>query len=520
MRYLLGLLLVTLLVSAAAANSQGGEPAASPPWLPVRSFELSNGIQVHLVRRPFAKMVAAGWAVRSGGADDPAGSTGLAHLVEHLLFQGTETIGTKDWGRELELLGIERRLVETGEGPEDERELAAVRRNLTRVQWPGELAKLWADGGMLGTGALTTKDFSFYTGSFPKERLEAWLWLETDRIRAPAMRGILREQKVVLEEALQRVGSEQRGSAEVAFDAYFWGASPYRRPTDGNPGEMESSQREDALAFHRLHYVPNKIVVALVGDLKVEEVKPLLERYLGALDSTAWNAGAGPVAESIVDLVTGFEAKPEGPLFRASCDCRPTVRVRFPTVPYGHPDAVALDVLAAILNGRSGRLYQQVVRAQSTAYAAYATHKAQARAGSFTLVAEAAEESSTPAVLERLRSAVMDQLNALRSTAEDGGLGEQELIRARNGLLAEAAREVKASDSLRSRLLIDDALGDGSRLEQWPQRLAAVSVDQVRALIGRLLTTDRGVTFFLEGTQRSASFGLDRTMSQAEGERR
>ena len=158
-----------------------------------------------------------------------------------------------------------------------------MRRNLTRVQWPGELAKLWADGGMLGTGALTTKDFSFYTASFPVQRFEAWLWLEADRIRAPAMRGIVREQQVVLEEALQRVGGERRGDAEIAFDRFFWGASPYRRPTDGNPGEMQSSQREDALAFHRAHYGASNLVVALVGDLDSATVQPLLERYLGDL---------------------------------------------------------------------------------------------------------------------------------------------------------------------------------------------------------------------------------------------
>ena len=119
MQRLAGLVLVgvTAMASAQASDAQTAVArSAEPPWLPVQSFELSNGIEVHLVRRPFAKLVAAGWAVKVGGADDPRGRTGLAHLVEHLLFQGTETIGTQDWDRELELFAIERRLLEIEPG--------------------------------------------------------------------------------------------------------------------------------------------------------------------------------------------------------------------------------------------------------------------------------------------------------------------------------------------------------------------------------------------------------------------
>ena len=156
------------------------------------------------------------------------------------------------------------------------------------------------------------------------------------------------------------------------------------------------------------------------------------------------------------------------------------------------------------------RLHREVVATQRTAYAAYATHKAQARSGSFTLVAEAAEESASRSVLEQLKDALLNQLEALGQPIEQGGLDETELMRARNSLLAEVAREVKASDALRSRLLIDASLGDGSRLEQWPQRLADVSVTQLRTLLEQLLTAERGVTFFLEGLSRSASHPRER----------
>ncbi len=507
------------VISAQQASPGGREPE---PWFTVESFELSNGVRVHFVRRPLAHSVAAGWAVRSGIADDPVDAPGVAHMVEHLLFQGSQNVGTRDWQREKVLLERRDHLAASGASVET---IQALDRQLDSVQLPNDVAKVTADASIVGSGALTTDDFSFFTGSFPPERFEAWLWIESDRIRAPALRGIEREKGVIAEETLQR-SAAARSAIEVEFDSFFWGRSPYGRAADGSPADLARLSRGQALDFLNEAYSPDRLTVAVVGNLRVEDVRAITERYFGSLGSLGsllsrgsrehdGTESANPGGLSSPGIAGGgriesadtkeppdhlFNAVPRGGLMEGSCDCRPSVRIRFATVAYHHEDAVTFDVLAAILNGRSGRLYLSLV-ASGDAFAAYASHKAQARAGSFSVVAEAAERGAAAPDLERLRIGLRKQLRDL--VDPESGLREIELERAKNILRAEAAREVKSSEALRSRLLIDDALGDPDRLAQWPELLQSVSVEDVGRVLSRWLNQDAGVTLVLERSRPS-----------------
>lgn len=476
-------------------NASANGPVASQDWLPVQSFQLGNGVRLHVVRRPLSAWVSAGWAVRAGAADDPVGGSGTAHLVEHLLYTGTPSVGTRDWRAEQPLLEEEARLVEElldRDSAADRSRLAQVRSRLGRLQQPGDLARRWAAAGIRSEGALTTKDFSLYRASFPLSGLGTWFELELERLARPAFRLLAREQDVVVEENLQRVASVPQAPVEERFDRFFWGQSPYGRPPD-DAGELVRVLRRQLQAFHRLHYRPENIVVAVVGDVEPLEVLEVARSTFGTLaattdvvapeNSSIESAGAAPNQPR-------WSAAPAGRREVARCDCRPSARIRFPAVPYEDPDAVAFDVLAAVLNGRSGRLMQGLVGSRSEVFAAYASHKAQARAGTFSVVTEAVQNTVDQGLLEGFIAALRAQLQSL--VAEETALRPAELERARNMLLASAAREVKASDALRSRLLIDDALGDGERLRRWSQRVEAVTLDQLTALVRRFLVPGRG----------------------------
>ena len=502
-RLLVGVFFVAghLVLALSPVCGQAPSPPPAAPvdsWLPVRTFELDNGVRLHVVRRPLSSWVSAGWAVRAGAADDPVGGSGMAHLVEHLLYTGSSNVGTRDWRVEQPLLEEEARLVE-GLASEDSSagrlQLEEVRARLGRLQLPGDLARRWIASGIRSEGALTTKDFSLYRASFPRRALQSWMELEVERLARPAFRMLAREQDVVVEENLQRVGSVPQAPVEEGFDRYFWGESPYGRPPDDQV-ELVRVLRRQLQAFHRQHYRPEKLVVSVVGDVDAEEVLELARRTFGALDPQATGeleaegaprAGpeALPVPSSDVAGSDHWSARPRGRRESARCDCRPSARIRFATVPYDHDDAVALDVLAAILNGRSGRLMLGLVEGSSDVFAAYASHKAQARAGTFSLVVEATEEGTGASRLGDLIDGLRGQIAGLVN--EETALRAAELERARNVLLASAAREVKASEALRSRLLIDDALGDGHRLRRWRQRVEEVTVERLAALVRSFL---------------------------------
>lgn len=478
--------LLAIVTAAASAVGEGNPSQTADSWLPVQTFELDNGVRLHVVRRPLAFWVSAGWAVRAGAADDPVGGSGTAHLVEHLLYTGSSSIGTRDWRAERPLLDEEARLVEqlmSSDSPAARTRLGEVRARLGRLQLPGDLARRWIADGIRSEGALTTKDFSLYRASFPGRSLGSWMQLEVERMARPAFRMLEREQDVVLEENLQRVASVPQAPAEEGFDRYFWGSSPYGRPPDSR-SELVGVLRRQLEAFHERHYRPDNLVVAVVGDVDPAEVLALARRTFGALKPSQEAADDGNVpSKSAVDSI--WSAAPEGGRDVARCDCRPSARIRFATVPYDHGDAVAFDVLASILNGRSGRLMLGLVDGRSDVFTAYASHKAQSRAGTFSVVAEASAEDIGPSGLDDLVAALRAQLAGLVS--EETALRPAELQRARNMLLASAARELKASEALRSRLLIDDALGDGQRLRRWRERVEAVKLDQIVGLVRRFL---------------------------------
>ncbi|MBE0618697.1 MAG: insulinase family protein, partial [Proteobacteria bacterium] len=350
------LLLPSVPLAAATAGSLAGR---------VAERRLANGLTVLVLPRHAAPTVSLQMTFRVGGVDEPAGQTGTAHLLEHMLFKGTRTLGTADWSREAPLLeqietvgralDAERRKGEAAD-PTRVEELADRLAELQQAHRPlvvkDEIDGIYARNGAVGFNASTSADLTSYTVSLPANRLELWARIESERMRDPVLREYYVERNVVEEERAQRYGSDPGGRLYEALLSTAFAAHPYRDPVIVWPSDLAGLDIADTREFYERHYGPDNCVVAAVGDVDPEAFFQLAERYFGPLPPRGSGPGyrteepsqGGPKRVEVV-----FEAEP-----------RLLVGFHKPTLP--HRDDYVFDVIDAVLaDGRASRTRRELV---------------------------------------------------------------------------------------------------------------------------------------------------------------
>jgi len=484
--------LVAAFVWPAGGAAQGAPTAAA---VPVEEFELDNGMRFLLVSRPELTTVAAAWVAHVGSANERPGITGLAHFFEHMMFKGTHTIGTRDIERDLEIIAEQeavqekiraelreqRRRYRLGEidDPYDPAHrtdtLNALRAEFQQLveeqrelMVKDELDKVYTDGGGTSLNAFTSNDFTVYINQLPANRLELWFWLESDRLLNPVFREFYAERDVVYEERRLRTESTPTGRYDEQADAMFWQSHPYSWPVIGWASDLEVISKSQADEFFATYYAPNNLSAVLVGNFDPAEVRELAERYFGRL---ARAEGAAP------DVVTLEAEQLAEKRMTAECDCQPQLQVRYHAVPFGHGDGYALDVVAGVLNGRTGRLYEQIVEGAQLASSAAAFYEARKYAGVFNLRAET-KGDATPEQLLAAWDGIVAELIAEPVPAD-------ELAKVKNRVTAATYRHLRDPFFLMIQLAIMDALGDWRYLNTVAERTNEVTAEDVQRVAAK-----------------------------------
>jgi len=482
-------LLLTLAATSATTPSDSN--------VPVETLLLDNGMKFLLVPRPELSTISAGWVAHVGSANERPGITGLSHLFEHMLFKGTHTIGTTDIERDLEIIAEpeksiraiyreQRRRYRLGEiddpfateNRSDElialearfRELVEEQRT---IMVKDEFDLIYTGAGGTGMNAGTTNDFTIYFITVPANKLELWCWMESDRLVNPVMREFYAERDVVHEERRLRTESTPTGKFNEQFDAMFWESHPYSWPVIGWPSDLRVITKEQADEYFATYYAPNNLTGALVGNFELAEARELIEQYFGRLPKRDTPAP---------DVVTLEMEQLAEKRMEAECDCQPQTEVRYHTVPFMHRDSYALDVLAGLLNGRTGRLYKKLIEELEIASSARCGQNSSKYAGSFSFSAET-KGDATPGDLEQAWYDVLQ-------TVIDGEIPERELQKVKNGIAADAYRQLESPFSLLLQLLFYDTLGDWRYINEWSERSLAVTAEDVKRVAREYLTAN------------------------------
>lgn len=248
---------------------------------------LSNGLKVLFFKRVGAPVFAGAVTVQVGGVDEPEGATGISHMFEHMAFKGNDSIGTKDYARELPLLEAEERLMQQSRGrklsSKEQSELKGIRDQL-RLLWDDEAyQRELSRRGAVGLNAQTSADQTIYYVKLPRGAFEYWCWAESERLVNPVLRQFYTERDVVLEERRMRFDDDPGGALyekllQVAFTKHN-----YRNPVIGYAADLSRLTASDLETYRQMYYVPDNIAISLVGDVDQKRDLPLLERYFGRL---------------------------------------------------------------------------------------------------------------------------------------------------------------------------------------------------------------------------------------------
>ena len=212
-------------------------------------------------------------AVRVGGKNDPAETTGLAHYFEHLMFKGTEKFGTSDYAAEKPMLDEIERLFEVYRKTTDEAERAAIYHRIDSISYeaskiaiPNEYDKLMAAIGANGTNAFTSQDMTVYVEDIPSNQIDNWAKIQADRFRNPVIRGFHTELETIYEEKNMSLTQDGRKIWE-AMDAALFPNHPYGTQTVlGTQESLKNPSITNVKNYHKTYYVPNNMAVCVSGD--------------------------------------------------------------------------------------------------------------------------------------------------------------------------------------------------------------------------------------------------------------
>ena len=280
--------------------------------LEIKEHRFENGLKVLIIENHKSPVATFQVWYRTGSRDEPAGKSGLSHLLEHMMFKGTPRYG------------------------------------------PSVFSKIIQKNG--GTdNAYTTQDYTVYFEISSSDRIMLAFDLEADRMQNLTLdpKEVLSERSVVMEERRLRYEDDPQNSLFEEVVAAAYKVHSYQRPVIGWMSDLESIERDDLYKYYKVNYSPNNAVIVIVGDVKTDQIIEHVNKSFGHIQS-------GPPRKS----TASSEPDQKGErriLLRREAEM-PYLLIAYHTPAFPHEDSYSLDVLSLILSGgKSSRLYKSLV---------------------------------------------------------------------------------------------------------------------------------------------------------------
>jgi len=500
-----------------------------------KEYNLDNGMQVLMVERHDAPTVMASIFARVGSANEVPGITGISHLFEHMMFKGTETIGTTDIKRDLEVMArldslrvlmrdeerIMREELRRGQikdmiDPEAKtpryREIEAVFDSLIleerKLIIKDPLSELYTKNGGYFLDAFTTQDMTGYFVRLPKNKMELYMWLESDRFSHPVFREFYSERDVVREERRMSLESTPTGLIEEDFSAMFWKSSSYRWDVHGWPSDLNAITREQADSYFGTYYAPNNLTMILVGDLNPDEMIKMVKKYFERIPR-----GKTPPP----DVVTLEEKQYGEKRLIAEAETSPTTEIWYHTVAWKHPDSYPLKVLSGIMGGKTGRLYKKLVEEKGIAksssgrggrmmgggggLALDASQDSRKYAGAFEIFAEGISGAKP----EQLEAAIYEVIEELQNNP----VPEDELQKVKNQLRVRSIRSFDIMSGMGILFFLggNAAMGDWTEANNGPKKNDLVTAADVQRVANAYFDKNQRNVLLINTKGESAAGG-------------
>jgi predicted Zn-dependent peptidase len=472
-------LLALLMAAPAAAQDSGFK-------LPVEEFVLDNGFRVLIVERHDVPRVFCSLWWRVGSVNERTGVTGLSHFFEHMMFMGTDVIGTADAAKDADLNAkIEgvmakireiklARLEAKRRGVEPPAEAEARFQALTKeydsyvelqkkIIIPEHLSKIFQANGGTGLNATTSYDRTNYFVELPANKIELFCWLESDRFLKPVFRSFYPERDVVKEERRMRTDSTPTGLIHEAYWSMFWQAHPYKWPVLGWMSDIDQYTLADAQRYYDTHYSAQNCTAIFAGDVNSGEIKALCQRYFGRLKRFPGERDA---------IVTQEPEQPAERRMETEADAKDEFSVQWHGPSAVHKDSAACDLMMSVFSGRSGRLFRPLVEDKKLALDVNSYFWSLRYGGILNISVNPRDSSAVP----ELEKAVTGIVDGVRKS----GITQRELDKVRNQQMADLVRGLKTNNGIAQQLGYFETVGTYKDFFAYAKALESVTAADVQ----------------------------------------
>lgn len=444
--------------------------AQTNPVLNVTTYKLNNGFTVFLNEDPTASKVFGAVMVNAGAKQESPDATGMAHYLEHLLFKGTNRMGSTDFAQEKPLqdsiVWLYDELAKTAVPEEKvkiQQHINALSIKASAYGLPNEFDKLLRSIGGTGINAFTNYDMTFYHNSFPAHEINKWLDLYASRFQNPVFRSFQSELEVVYEEKNRSMDNFTWRVFEK-FQSMLFPNLPYGQwPVLGTVEHLKNPQLSKMYAFYNKHYVADNMALILSGNFDAKTVGPLIQEKFGVLKPGPYTPIQLPALQPIQGVKTEYVKYTP---VKAGL-------IGFQTVPQNHPDRTALDVCEYLLFNQSETGYLN--RLQSNNEIMYC--------GAFPIVynnAGGAFLFYVPKILSQSLDKAEAKVMAGFTYMKDGKFSETELNSAKNSLIKEFKQELEHVED--RGVMIGQAFNNGQPWEEhlkYPEKVQAITRDEI-----------------------------------------
>lgn len=399
---------VCLTVSGAMAQKSYSYRTFDNDPLGVREYTLDNGLKVYMSVYKDAPRVQTYIAVRAGSKNDPHETTGLAHYLEHMMFKGTQKLGTTDWAKEGPIIQKIEDLFEVYRMFDDQEMRTNIYHMIDSLSYEAsklavanEYDKAMSAIGSTGTNAFTSNDYTMYVENIPSNQIDAWCEVQADRFQNLVLRLFHTELETIYEEKNMSLTKDGRRVNETMLTALF-PHHPYGTQTTlGTQEHLKNPSMRNIQNFVKTYYVPNNMCIAMAGDFDPDEAINIIDKYFGGMKPGNPPAlqyeKEQPITSPITRTVTGLDPENITIAYRVNGG-------------NGSRDALLCNLLTEVLNnGKCGLIDVNLNQAQKC-LGAYA--------GNYTLNDYTAfmfgGQPMGGQTLDQLRDLIFEQINLVK----------------------------------------------------------------------------------------------------------
>ena len=465
-------------------------PSQAAVNLKVHKEVLPNGLTVLLHPNSQAPTVSCRLFYVTGSVHEVPGKSGLAHILEHELFKGTKKVGIQDSVADARFMAIQDSLQalirpaklagDTATVKKLTAEHDSVLNEHRKIFVKDELWSAYQAAGGTGLNAFTSDLMTAYIVTLPKNKIELFMWLESDRMQNAVLREFYSERDVVREERRMRYDDKPTGRFFETLNSMIYEAFPYRVPTIGWPSDIMNLTREMADEHYRKYYKPRNAILVLAGDLDTVSTMQMVKKYFGNI----------PAGEAFPPLtIRDPEPAGEKRLTVSRPDAPNLFTLVFKTPEVGDRSLYALDIAEGVLNGRSGRLYKRLVEKDKLAASVSASNSPNKYVSEFGVSVNMRPDAD-PAKVEQ---AVWEELEKLKTEA----VSEREFQKVKNHAYAGLVRSLTDMENVATMLAYYEMFGDYKIFLNWADELDKVSAADVQDVAKSTFVREKSVSGLL-----------------------